>query len=238
MRFFPAIAADVSAATGVADSTTASDSWLQSLIDWVVGFMDVIGAPGAGIAIAVENLFPPIPSEAILPMAGIAAHAGSFTIWEAILWTTLGSIVGALALYGIGALVGVPRLVWLAEKIPLMRGDDVTKTVAWFERQGPKAVFFGRFLPIFRSLISIPAGVTRMPIPKFLLLTGAGSLIWNTAFILVGWFLGEGWHLVEEYVGIVQNIIIVVVLLAVIAFTVIRILSLRKQPDESPSDAA
>lgn len=213
-------------------ATEASSGWLESLINWVVGFMDVIGAPGAGLAIAAENLFPPIPSEAILPMAGIAAHAGAFTIWEAIFWTTLGSMVGALALYGIGALFGVQRLTWIAEKLPLMRGSDVTKTVDWFNRHGAKAVFFGRFLPIFRSLISIPAGVVRMPIPKFLLLTGLGSLIWNTAFILVGWFLGEGWHLVVPYIDIVQTIIIVVVALAIVAFVVFRVRTIRKEKRE------
>lgn len=221
------------------DAATADQTgWLETLVNWVVSFMETIGAPGAGFAIFAENLFPPIPSEAILPMAGIAAHAGSFTIWEAIFWTTLGSVLGALVLYGVGALVGVPRLVWIAEKVPLMRGSDVTKTVDWFNKHGSKAVFFGRFLPIFRSLISIPAGVTRMPIPKFLLLTGLGSLIWNTAFILVGWFLGAGWHIVTPYMDVVQDIVIIAVLLFIAGFVVLRVRTIRREKREAAEGTA
>lgn len=213
-------------------TTSADGSWLSALVDWVVSFMDVIGPMGAGLAIAMENLFPPIPSEAILPMAGLAASRGSFALWEAILWTTIGSLVGALLLYGIGAWFGVKRLVWIAEKVPLLRADDVHKTVAWFEKHGPVAVFFGRFVPIFRSLISIPAGVVRMPIWKFVLYTGAGSLIWNTIFILVGWFLGESWHIVEQYMDVFQNIVIAVVAIAVVVFVVIRVRSLMRAKRE------
>jgi len=217
-------------------TTSADQGWLAQLVDWVVGFMDVIGPYGAGLAIAMENLFPPIPSEAVLPLAGLAASRGSFPLWEAILWTTVGSLVGALVLYGIGALVGVKRLVWIADRVPLLRADDVHRTVAWFEKHGPVAVFFGRFVPIFRSLISIPAGVVRMPLWKFVLYTGAGSLIWNTLFIMLGWWLGESWHIVEEYMDVFQNIVIVVVVLAVAVFVFIRVRQLvkaRREPGAS-----
>ncbi|QMU98074.1 DedA family protein [Microbacterium esteraromaticum] len=208
-------------------STTTDTSWLGSLIDAVIGLMDLIGPIGAGLAIALENLFPPLPSEAILPMAGIAAHDGSFGLWEAVLWTTVGSLVGALALYGLGAWLGLRRLRRIADRLPLVAVSDVDRTVAWFHRHGGKAVFFGRFIPIFRSLISIPAGVARMPMWRFGVLTTAGSLIWNTAFILCGWFLGSGWHIVEQYVDVVQNVVIVVVALAVVVFAASRIRSVR-----------
>lgn len=209
-------------------TSSGSEGWLSGLVDWLVGLMDVIGPAGAGIAIAAENLFPPIPSEAILPLAGLAAQRGSFPLWEAIVWTTAGSLVGALLLYGIGALVGVGRLVWVAERVPLLHAEDVHRTVAWFERHGPVAVFFGRFVPIFRSLISIPAGVVRMPIWKFLLYTGAGSLIWNTIFVLVGWYLGESWHIVEQYMDIAQNVVVVVVIVAVALFVWLRVRQLLR----------
>ncbi|OCG74603.1 DedA family protein [Microbacterium sediminis] len=209
-------------------TTTGSDGWLAQLVQWLVELMDVIGPVGAGIAIAAENLFPPIPSEAILPLAGIAANRGAFPLWEAVLWATIGSVVGALVLYGIGALVGVKRLVWIADKVPLLHPEDVHRTVAWFEKHGPVAVFFGRFIPIFRSLISIPAGVVRMPIWKFLLYTASGSLIWNTIFILVGWFLGESWHIVEQYMDLFQNIVIVVVIVAIAVFVYVRVRQLVK----------
>lgn len=210
----------------LAASASASDdegSWLSALVDALVHLMDVIGPIGAGIAIAVENLFPPIPSEAVLPMAGLAASRGSFTLVEAVLWTTLGSLVGALALYCLGAVVGVDRLRAIAERLPLMEGSDVDRTVAWFQRHGAKAVLFGRWIPIFRSLISIPAGVARMPLPLFLLLTAIGSGVWNTAFVLVGFFLGEAWPVVEQYTGVAQRVVIAVVVLAVAAFVVIRV---------------
>ncbi|MGK9221898.1 DedA family protein [Microbacterium barkeri] len=191
--------------------------------------MDVIGPYGAGVAIAAENLFPPLPSEAILPMAGLAAHRGAFALWEAILWTTVGSVVGALLLYGIGVWFGVDRLRRIAERLPLVSGEDIDRTVAWFHRHGGKAVFLGRFVPIFRSLISIPAGVVRMPVWRFALLTAAGSVIWNTVFILVGWYLGSGWHIVEQYMDVVQNVVIVGVAAAVVWFVVVRIRAQRRQ---------
>lgn len=170
---------------------TPDGSWLTALVDGVVGLMDIIGAPGAGLAIALENLFPPLPSEVILPMAGLAAARGSFTLVEALLWTTAGSVIGAFLLYGLGAWLGLGRLRALVERTPLLHVDDVDRTVAWFAKHGGKAVFFGRMLPIFRSLISIPAGVTRMPLLRFGLLTLAGSLIWNGVFVLSGYFLGS-----------------------------------------------
>lgn len=206
-----------------------SDSWLAAIVNWVVSLMDTIGAGGVGVAIALENLFPPIPSEAILPAAGLAASRGSFTLVEAIGYATLGSLLGALALYLIGALVGVSRLRWLFDKIPLLKAEDIDKTVAWFQRHGGAAVFFGRFLPIFRSLISIPAGVARMPIWRFLLFTSLGSLIWNTVFILVGWFLGESWHVVEPYLDVVEKAVIVVVVAAVAVFVVLRVRAHRRE---------
>lgn len=203
-------------------ATSSDTSWLSALLDWSVSLMDVIGPAGAGLAIALENLFPPLPSEVVLPMAGLAASTGSFTLFEALAWTTAGSIVGALVLYGLGAWLGVDRLRRIAARVPLLEPKDIDRTVAWFERHGGKAVFFGRMIPIFRSLISIPAGVTRMPVWRFALLTAAGSLLWNTVFVLAGFLLGESWHVVEQYVDVVQYVVIGVVALAVAWFVVVR----------------
>ncbi|GAA4070322.1 hypothetical protein GCM10023065_24820 [Microbacterium laevaniformans] len=206
----------------------ASDgSWLTTLVDAVVGLMNLIGAPGAGLAIALENLFPPLPSEVILPMAGLAAARGSFTLFEALAWTTAGSVVGAFALYALGAGLGIDRLRALVRRMPLLKVDDVDRTVAWFQRHGGKAVFFGRMLPIFRSLISIPAGVTRMPLWRFGLLTSAGSFIWNAVFVLSGYLLGDQWHIVEEYAGVLQYAVIAVAATALVWFTVNRARRLR-----------
>ncbi len=202
---------------------TPDGSWLTALVDGVVGLMDLIGAPGAGIAIALENLFPPLPSEVILPMAGLAAGRGSFSVVEALVWTTAGSVVGALLLYGRGALLGLDRLRSIAAKAPLLRPDDIDRTVAWFERHGGKAVFFGRMIPIFRSLVSIPAGVTRMPLRRFLVLTAAGSLVWNSVFVLAGYFLGASWHLVERYADVLQYVVIAGAAVGVAWFAVVRV---------------
>ncbi|WP_322411416.1 DedA family protein [Microbacterium invictum] len=214
-------------------------SWLGGLIDWTVSLMEVIGPVGAGIGIALENLFPPLPSEIILPLAGLTASRGSFTLAEALIWTTLGSIVGAFVLYGLGAWLGIVRLRRIAEWMPLMKGEDIDRTVAWFHRHGAKAVFFGRMLPLFRSFISIPAGITRMPLWQFGLLTAAGSAIWNTIFVLSGYFLGEAWPVVEQYAEILQYIVIVAIVVAVAWFLVVRIRALtaerRERAEDSPN---
>lgn len=204
-------------------SGSGDGSWLSALADWVVSLMDLIGPPGAAVAVGLDNLFPPIPSEVVLPLAGLAASRGAFTLAEAIAWTTFGSVFGAYILYVLGRVLGADRLTRIAEKLPLMKGEDVTKTVAWFERHGAVAVFFGRMVPLFRSLISIPAGVSKMHWWKFGLLTTAGSLIWNSIFVLAGFFLGENWHIVEEYAGVFQNIVIVVVVVLVVWFVVVRV---------------
>ena len=204
-------------------ATTTDGSWLSTLADWAVSLMDVIGPAGAGIAIAMENLFPPLPSEVILPMAGLAASRGSFTVIEALAWTTAGSVVGALLLYGLGVWLGIARLRAIAAKVPLLKPEDIDRTVAWFQRHGGKAVFFGRMIPIFRSLISIPAGITRMPVWRFALLTAAGSLLWNSIFVLSGYFLGASWHIVERYADILQYVVIAVAAAAVVWFLVVRV---------------
>jgi membrane protein DedA with SNARE-associated domain len=218
--------------------TTTDGSWLTALVDWAVSLMEVIGPAGAGLAIALENLFPPLPSEVILPMAGLTASRGTFTLFEALLWTTLGSIVGAFLLYGLGRWLGAARLRALAAKAPLMHPEDIDHTIAWFERHGGKAVFFGRMLPIFRSLISIPAGVTRMPVWRFGLLTAAGSLVWNTVFVLAGFLLGESWHVVEMYADILQYVVIggAAIGLAWFVYARTRMLLQRRQGASPASD--
>ncbi|MCF2436583.1 DedA family protein [Streptomyces thinghirensis] len=135
---------------------TAADSGAAP--QWINDLMDALGAPGAGLAIALENLFPPLPSEVILPLAGFAASSGRMNLIAVLLWTTAGSVIGALALYGVGALLGRDRTVAIAGKLPLVKVSDIEKTEVWFLKHGTKAVFFGRMIPIFRSLISRTGG--------------------------------------------------------------------------------
>ncbi|MFF4059968.1 DedA family protein [Streptomyces sp. NPDC001668] len=202
----------------------------MSVIDWVNGLMDTLGAPGAGVAIALENLFPPIPSEAILPLAGFAASTGRMSLVAVLLWTTAGSVTGALALYGVGALLGRDRTVALAARLPLVKVADIERTEAWFLRHGPKAVFFGRMIPVFRSLVSVPAGVERMPLPVFLALTTLGSALWNTAFVLTGHALGANWAQVTDVVSAYSKAVLGAAALAIVTFVAVR---LRRRPSST-----
>ncbi|MFC8078832.1 DedA family protein [Streptomyces sp. NPDC057307] len=196
---------------------------------WVNSLMDTLGAPGAGIAIALENLFPPLPSEVILPLAGFAASTGEMGLLAAVLWTTAGSVVGALALYGLGAWLGRERTIALASKVPLVKASDIERTEDWFSRHGAKAVFFGRMIPLFRSLISVPAGVERMRLPVFIGLTTLGSAIWNTAFIMAGYALGENWKVVSGYVSTYSKLVLGIVVLVVLALIVRRVVRTRRE---------
>ncbi|RRD61890.1 DedA family protein [Leucobacter sp. OH1287] len=212
---------------------SSSSNWLDVFTDWIVGLMNAIGAPGVGIGIAIESIFPPIPSEVLLPLAGFTAAqpGGGFGPVSAIIWATIGSLVGALFLYWIGYTIDHDRTVKLFEKLPLVDGSDVTKTIAWFQKNGAKAVFFGRMLPLFRSLISIPAGIERMPLLKFVLLTTSGSLLWNTLWILAGYFLGENWEAVSHFIDTFKYLVIgiVVLLLGFWLFRKIRARRARAQ---------
>ncbi|MEV6276815.1 DedA family protein [Nocardia sp. NPDC051832] len=194
--------------------------------------MERIGGPGAGLAIFLENLFPPVPSEVVLPLAGFSARLGHFSLVEAVVWTTIGSILGAWCLYGLGAWLGHDRMRELASSIPLIEVDDIDKTTAWFARHGTKAVFFGRMVPLFRSFISLPAGTERMNFASFTLFTLLGSLIWNCAFIGAGYALGANWHVVEPYSAALQYVVSAVVVLVVVRFVLRR---LRRRNDSPRS---
>ncbi|MGN9787094.1 DedA family protein [Nonomuraea sp. ZG12] len=207
-----------------------ASSGLGGIAEWATGLMETLGAPGAGIAVALENLFPPLPSEVILPLAGFTVSKGDLVLWQVLLWTTVGSVVGALVLYGLGALLGRDRMHALVAKVPLVKSEDVRKTEAWFADHGRKTVFFGRMIPIFRSLISIPAGVERMPLVTFVVFTAMGSFIWNTLLVMGGYLLGEQWSLVETYVGVITYVVIGLVVLAVGVFVWKRLSERRKAP--------
>lgn len=199
---------------------------------WAIDMMEKLGAPGAGLAVALENLFPPLPSEVILPLAGFAANRGDLGLVSAILFTTLGSVVGALALYGVGAVLGRDRTRALAGALPLMKVEDVDKAEQWFAKHGPKAVLIGRMVPLVRSLISVPAGVERMSVPLFLALTAVGSLVWNSALIIAGYLLGEQWHVVESSVGVFQYVVIAAALAAVTWFVVVKVKAKRSNSEK------
>ncbi|MFI5533426.1 DedA family protein [Kitasatospora sp. NPDC051853] len=201
---------------------------------WAADLIDTMGGPGAGLVIALENLFPPLPSEVILPLTGFAAGQGVLSLGSALFWTTLGSVVGAVVLHWFGALFGRERMHALWARLPLVKVSDLERTEQWFARHGTKAVLLGRMVPIFRSLISVPAGVERMPLPTFLTLTTIGSLLWNAVLVLAGYQLGDRWDLVESYVGVLSKVVVVLVAAGVVGYLTVRLRS-RGRSDVQPS---
>ncbi|MFC7812278.1 DedA family protein [Streptomyces olivaceus] len=192
---------------------------------WAADLVDAMGAPGAGLAVALENLFPPLPSEIILPLTGFAAGQGVIGLAAALFWTTLGSVVGAAALYWIGALFGRRRMYAIWSRLPLVKTSDLERTEQWFARHGTKAVLLGRMVPVFRSLISVPAGLERMPMPLFLALTTVGSLMWNAVLVMAGYWLGDQWETVGDYVGVVSKGVLVLVAAALVLYVAMRLRS-------------
>ncbi|MEV6243367.1 DedA family protein [Lentzea sp. NPDC051838] len=192
-------------------------------MEWITRLMEALGSPGAGLAVALENVFPPVPSEVILPLAGFTAAQGKISLVAAIAWTTLGSVSGALVLYFLGAWLGLARL----RRLPFVSASDVDKADAWFDKHGNAAVFVGRMVPVVRSLISIPAGVSGMPLTRFTLYTAAGSLAWNSALILAGYFLGENYALIDRYLGWVSTAVLVALAIAIAWFVVSRLKARR-----------
>lgn len=195
----------------------------DGIAGWAAGLVDTMGGPGAGLAIALENLFPPLPSEIILPLTGFAAGQGVLSLTSALFWTTLGSVAGAVALYWIGALFGRVRMHAIWGRLPLVKASDLVRTEEWFARHGGKAVFLGRMVPIFRSLISVPAGVERMPMPRFIMLTTLGSLVWNSVLVVAGYALGDRWDVVESYVGVLSKAVVALVGVACAAYVAVRL---------------
>lgn len=189
---------------------------MQSIIDGIIHLMEILGAPGVGIAILLENLFPPIPSEVVLPLAGFTISQGSLSFWPTLVWSVAGSVIGAWLLYGIGAWLGADRLRRIADWMWLTEREDVDKSLNWFDKYGSMSVFFGRFIPGIRSLISIPAGIDRMNPLAFTLWTGLGSIGWNALLIYLGIWLGDRYYLVERYVGQYSNVVYLVLILIIL----------------------
>lgn len=221
------------AAPATTDRAAADDDErcsMGSVLDWVVEVMRTLGAPGVGLATALETVFPPVPSEVVLPLAGYTASLGHYGLGAAIVCATVGSVAGALVLYHLGALWGAERLCATAERIPLLHAGDVERAIAWFGRNGRSAVLLGRLVPGVRSFISVPAGIDRMPLPQFVLYTTAGSLVWNAALIGAGYQLGARWHRVEAYVGEASVVVYAVLGVALVWFVARRLVEVARQP--------
>ena len=199
--------------------------------------MDRLGEIGVGFLIFLENVIPPVPSEVILPLAGFRARVGALNVW--LVWpaATLGSVAGALVLYGLGAWLGYDRLRALAGRpwFILTSQKDLDRGQRVFARHGGKMVLVGRCVPVIRSIVSIPAGIAHMPLPRFLLLTALGSGVWNALFIGLGWILGEEWGRVQGWLGPVTYVVVGLAALGLVWLAVRKVRARREQqPSTSP----
>ncbi|ASA23197.1 DedA family protein [Paenibacillus donghaensis] len=196
---------------------------------WITDFMEHFGYLGIFLMLALENVFPPIPSEVILPFGGFMTTTSSMTITGVVLAATGGSLLGAVILYYIGRLLDVSRMERLVDRwggIIRISKKDIHKADAWFDKYGYWTVLFCRMIPLVRSLISIPAGMSGMKFGVFMLFTTIGTLGWNVLLVFIGAALGESWEDIGAYMNVYSNV--VYVLLAV-GFVVLGALYLRKR---------
>ena len=174
---------------------------LTGLAGVATDVMDALGEIGVGVLVLAENVFPPIPSEVVLPLAGYLASRGRMDLTLVIVAATVGSVLGAMLLYEAGARTGRVRLRRLIDWMPLLEGEDLDKAESWFARHGESSVLIGRCIPVVRSLISVPAGFAEMPRWRFVVLTTIGSGAWNTVFVGAGYALGAQFDEIERYSG-------------------------------------
>jgi len=186
------------------------------MFDWVLSVIEGWGYPGVFLLMLAENLFPPIPSEVIMPLAGYLAATGKLSFLPTVLVGTLGSVLGTSFWYLIGAWIGAPRLKrWAARygRLLTLAPSDIDKAQAWFDRHGGTAVLVGRMIPAVRTLISVPAGVARMPLGRFLGFTIAGSLLWTLILTTAGLVLEANYHLVADVIDPLSKLVVVTVVL-------------------------
>lgn len=201
---------------------------LDSIAIWVQELIEALGYVGLGMVMFIENVLPPIPSEAVLPMAGWLAFEkrGGFTLWGITLVGALGSVAGAMVFYALGHWFGEERVRYLLRRFGkwlLLSEADFDTALAWFNRYGELVIFFGRMVPIVRSLISVPAGLAGMRMERFTLYTAIGTALWSFLLALAGYILGKNWRLVMDWVGRYEKLVLIVGVVAVVAFVVHRL---------------
>lgn len=212
---------------------------LGDLANWVQDVINQFGYIGVALLVILENVFPPIPSEIVLPFAGFVAQQGASTVITAIdsaqsdttvigmmIAATIGSVVGALILYFVSAAIGPERLRGFVERFGKwfgVKSSDLVRAEEWFDRRSTVAVLAGRCVPLIRSIVSVPAGFRRMNLTSFILLTAVGSAVWNIALIGAGAILGDQWERVGEYVGVFQWVVIAAVVFFLARFIFSRV---------------
>lgn len=194
--------------------------------NWLINIMNEYGYLGIMVLIAFENVFPPVPSELILTFAGFMTTTSNMSVIGVIISSTVGSVIGAIILYLIGLQLNVEKLEKIVDKwghFIKVSKKDVQKADNWFEKYGPLTVFFCRFIPLIRSLISIPAGMTNMNFVTFLVFTTIGTFIWNVVLIYLGATVGSSWHIIVDYMDIYSKFIYIALFVILIVFIFIKI---------------
>ncbi|GDX33174.1 alkaline phosphatase-like protein [Actinomycetes bacterium] len=212
---------------------------LGDLANWVQDVINQFGYFGVALLVVIENVFPPIPSEIVLPFAGFVAQQGSAGVAQSdtsvigmMIAATIGSVVGALILYVISSAIGPERLRAFVQRFGRWFGvkqTDLLRAEAWFDRRSFVAVLVGRCVPLIRSIVSIPAGFRRMKLMSFILLTAVGSAVWNIALIGAGAILGDQWERVGEYVGVFQWLVVGAILVLLVRFVYSKLQVRRRQ---------
>jgi membrane protein DedA with SNARE-associated domain len=193
--------------------------------EWIVNLIESSGYWGIALLMFLENVFPPIPSELIMPLGGFTASQGKLTLPLVILAGTIGSVLGQLPFYYLGHFLGKQRLMRLADKYGkwlAVSGEDIQKSSTWFGRHGSKAVLIARLVPGVRSFISIPAGICGMSLPKFLLYSAIGMGVWAGVLAYLGHLLGNNYEKVERFMGPVTYVVLGVIIVGAIVFVVRR----------------
>lgn len=200
---------------------------LGNVGQWVLDVIGALGYVGLALLLVAENLVPPIPSEVVLPLAGFLVGRGDLSLWGAIFAATFGSVAGALVLYALGRWGG-RRLVLRYGKWLRVDEGGLKEAEGWFRRYGDWVVLFARIIPVARSIVSVPAGTMKMPVPRFLLLTTLGSAVWNSVLIGAGVILGANWQAVSGWMGSYSDVVLIVGAAAVAVFLLLR--HYRKSP--------
>ena len=186
---------------------------------WIADLIDAFGALGVALLMALENLFPPIPSELILPFAGFLVGRGELGYLPVLVASTAGSLFGALVLYALGRWGG-RNLILRYGRFLRVKEADLDRAEGWFDRYDEWVVLFGRMVPGVRSVVSIPAGILGTPLVRFVLLTTAGSAAWNALLLGAGWYLSDNWREIADIVGSASNAVLVLVAVALVSAAV------------------
>ena len=194
---------------------------LENIAQWVSDVLSALGYVGLALLLVAENLFPPIPSEVVLPLAGFLVGRGELNLWGALVAATTGSVLGAVVLYGLGR--------WGGRRLVLRYGSwlrvdehGLDRAEGWFRHYGDVLVLFARLVPVARSIVSVPAGTAKMPLVRFVVLTGVGSAVWNALLIGAGVLLGANWEVVQGWIGSYSNVVLVLSAVGAAAYLILR----------------